>query len=353
MKFSTLLPVALMSFAMAAPVAEPQDIDFEAYESIEIIPDATAPIGVATLPVVTYDQESAIEDAVASAIDPADPDLTKRGSCLPQPAGNGPVTVPDTDTAFLADPVYSSAALSAAAPSGWFLVDGYKNLHASAASASYQTYVSSSLTSYDPSKCSAICASKAGCTSFNIFFERDPVIFTDKVNCPESASLTRIKCSFFGSAITVADATNDGQFTGKFHVVIAGSNAYTTSPQPIPGFTGPVSLGNATIKAPTSEGTYMGSQTFPQTQPYDPAVCAAACLEKTAYNIRHESSPGSARVCRFFDAYILYKNEQNPVFTCAYYTKTYGPPFATNFGQYNPARDHFTNEHSYTYTLDE
>lgn len=229
---------------MAAPVAEPQDIDFEAYESIEIIPDATAPIGVATLPVVTYDQESAIEDAVASAIDPADPDLTKRGSCLPQPAGNGPVTVPDTDTAFLADPVYSSAALSAAAPSGWFLVDGYKNLHASAASASYQTYVSSSLTSYDPSKCSAICASKAGCTSFNIckhhylyqthiqanvipVFERDPVIFTDKVNCPESASLTRIKCSFFGSAITVADATNDGQFTGKFHVVIAGSNGKT------------------------------------------------------------------------------------------------------------------------------
>lgn len=227
---------------MAAPVAEPQDIDFEAYESIEILPDVTAPIGVATLPAVTYDQESAIEEAVASAINPADPDLTKRGTCLDQPPGNGPVThSPDTAEAFAANSLYSSAALGAVTPTGWFLVDGYKNLNASAASPSYKTYVSSSLTSYDPSKCAAICASKAGCTSFNIckynnrcyllmeadinpVFERDPVIYTDKVDCPLAASLTRIKCSFFGSLITVADATNDGQYTGKFHVVTAGSN---------------------------------------------------------------------------------------------------------------------------------
>lgn len=117
-----------------------------------------------------------------------------------------------------------------------------------------------------------------------IVFERDPAIYTDSTNCPISTSVTRIKCSFFGSLISVADATNDGQFTGKFHVVTAGSNgkfnhtgntytnelisyvAYTTKPQSIPGFTGPVSLGNATIKAPTSEGTFMGSQTFPMTQ---------------------------------------------------------------------------------------
>ena len=153
---------------MAAPVAEPQDIDFEAYESIEVTPEVTAPIGVATLAVEAYDQGEAIEDAVAAAVDPVDPVITKRGSCLAQPAGNGPVTSPDTDTAFLANPAYSSAALNAPAPPGWFLVDGYKNLHASASHQSYQTYVSSSLTSYDPAKCAAICAAKAGCNSFNI-----------------------------------------------------------------------------------------------------------------------------------------------------------------------------------------
>ncbi|KAH7393273.1 hypothetical protein BKA64DRAFT_709623 [Cadophora sp. MPI-SDFR-AT-0126] len=352
MKLSAVLPVALLSLAMAAPVAEPQDIDFDAYEAIEIVPDATAPIGAFVPAANTYDQDSAIEEAVASAIDPADPDLTKRGNCLAAPPGNGPVTSsPDTAEAFLANPVYSSAALGAATPPGWFLVDGYKNLHASAASPTYMTYTSSSLTSYDPAKCAAICASKTGCTSFNIFFERDPVKNLDKTNCPDDASLTRIKCSFFGGLITVADATNDGQYTGVFHVVTAGSNAYTTKPQSIPGFTGPVSLGSASIKAPTSEGTYMGAQTFPQTQPYDPAVCAASCVEKSAYNLRHESTPGTARICRFFDAYILYKDGANPVFTCAYYTKSYDASFATNVGQYNAAGAHFTNEHSYTYTL--
>lgn len=43
-------------------------------------------------------------------------------------------------------------------------------------------------------------------------------------------------------------------------------SAYTTTPQSISGFTPPVSLGGATIKKPDSEDTYMGIQTFPQTQ---------------------------------------------------------------------------------------
>jgi len=76
-------------------------------------------------------------------------------------------------------------------------------------------------------------------------------------------------------------------------------------------------------------------------------------VKKGAYNLRHESAPGTARICRFFDAYIQYKDGANPVFTCTYYTKSYDASFATNFGQYNSAGNHFTNEHSYTYTLDE
>lgn len=89
-------------------------------------------------------------------------------------------------------------------------------------------------------------------------FERDPAIYVDSTNCPTASSLTRIKCSFFGAPITTADATNVGQYTGQFHVVIAGSNTYTTAPQPQPGYTGPVSIGNASIISPTSANTYMG-----------------------------------------------------------------------------------------------
>lgn len=96
----------------------------------------------------------------------------------------------------------------------------------------------------------------------------------------------------------------------------------------------------------------MGVQTFPMSQPYDPSVCAAACLKKSTYNLAHTVPVSDARLCIFFDAYILYKNGANGVFTCTYYTAVYGPPQATNKGQFNSAGDHFTIGHSYIYSLD-
>lgn len=96
----------------------------------------------------------------------------------------------------------------------------------------------------------------------------------------------------------------------------------------------------------------MGVQTFPMTQPYDPSVCATACEQKSAYNLRHTTPQSDARICVFFDAYILYKNGANGVFTCTYYTAIYGPPQATNFGQYDGSGNHFTIGHSYIYSLD-
>jgi hypothetical protein len=96
----------------------------------------------------------------------------------------------------------------------------------------------------------------------------------------------------------------------------------------------------------------MGVQTFPMTQPYDPSVCATACIAKSAYNLRHTVPSSAARICVFFDAYILYENGINGVFTCTYYTESWGLPYATNVGQYDAQHDHFTIAHSYTYTLD-
>lgn len=346
MQLISVVSVALLGFAAAAPVAEPQDIDFDAYNAIPNAPDITAPVGVVPQ-VVDYSPAGAAASAAAASIS----DLSKRGSCLPEPAGNYPTVTPDDPTDFLANPAFATAAESAVAPPGYFLAEGYQNLQASASDPSYLTYVSSQLTSYDPATCAALCTNIAGCVSFNIYFERDPSIYLDSVACPTAPSVTRIKCSFFGTAITVADATNVGQYQDDFQIVIAGSNVYTTAPQPLPGFTGPVSLGDAAISAPTADGTYMGVQTFPQTQPYDPSVCATACNEKSAYNTRHAVAGVAPRICVFFDAYILYKNGVNGVFTCTYYTEAYGPSYATNFGQYDSEGDHYTVAHSYTYTV--
>ena len=148
-----------------------------------------------------------------------------------------------------------------------------------------------------------------------------------------------------------SEAINFGQYTDAgFHIVIAGANAYTTAPQPQTGFDGPFSLGDATINAPPGTTTYMGVQTFPGTQPYDPAVCAAGCLAKTAYNSRHPNPDGSYRSCVFFDAYILLKDGANGQFTCTYYTNAYDSSWATNFGQTRDG-DTYTPFNSNTYKL--
>ncbi|KUJ19895.1 uncharacterized protein LY89DRAFT_682731 [Mollisia scopiformis] len=360
MKTSAVLSLALLGLATASPVALPQDIDFDSYDSIPVAVDKSAPVNPVVAPAaVSYDPSAAITSAVSAATAAVDADLNKReihlvekrGSCNASPAGNAPAVSPDTDIAFLTNPDFATAANGATPPPGYFLAVGYQNLAASASSPSYLTYISDPLTSYDPAQCATACNAMTGCVSFNIFFERDPSIYVDSVNCPTASSVTRIKCSFFGAPITVADATNAGQYTGNFHVVIAGSNTYTTAPQPLPGFTGPVSVNNASIISPTAANTYMGVQSFVMTQPFDPSVCAAACTEKSAYNTRHAVAGVAPRLCMFFDAYILYKNGANGVFTCTYYTQAYDKSYATNFGQYNSAGDHFTIGHSYLYSV--
>jgi len=51
-------------------------------------------------------------------------------------------------------------------------------------------------------------------------------------------------------------------------------------------------------------------------------------------------------------AYILYKNGENGVFTCAYYTIAYGENFAKNVGQYDNSGNHWTIGMSNGYYLD-
>jgi hypothetical protein len=134
----------------------------------------------------------------------------------------------------------------------------------------------------------------------------------------------------------------------------SGSSVYTTTPQPIPGFTGPVSLGDASINAPvTTPNTYIKVESFPMTQPFDPSVCTAACLGMNAYWLNHDNGdPTSVAndLCSFTVAYVLYKNGLNGVFTCTFYTQAWGPQYATNTGDWIGS-DHYTIGSSYSYTI--
>lgn len=143
-------------------------------------------------------------------------------------------------------------------------------------------------------------------------------------------------------------ATNIGQFKNTgYHVVIAGSNAYTTTPQSLPGYDGPYPVGDASINAPP--GPYMGVKTFTGSQPYDPSVCAAACNAITAALAAHPI-PGQPAACVFFDAYIMYANGANGQFTCTYYGEAFDSTYATNFGQTRGGVV-YTVGHSYTYKI--
>jgi len=153
--------------------------------------------------------------------------------------------------------------------------------------------------------------------------------------------LTYIKCSIFGGLLTTSAAKNSGQWQSNFHVVIAGSNIYiATAPKVPAGFTGPNFFGNKTINAPTG---YMGVQTFAQSQPYDPSVCAAACLKKSAFDMEQGlPSKSNPDICNFFVAYVLYKNGENGVFTCTYYNSAWSSSYATNDGQWDAQNNHYT-----------
>lgn len=165
-------------------------------------------------------------------------------NCNAQPLGAGPVPQPDTPEAFTASPAFSSAALGAQTPSGYKQV--FQNLDAAYSGYSYITY--SNLNSYDTAACAAVCDAYKGCSSFNIYFERDPTLAPGP-NCPNPPSTTNIRCALWGSAIDAKGATNNGQYREDFQVVIAGSNGYSKpgSPIDVPTYNPPQQCPNGAI----------------------------------------------------------------------------------------------------------
>ena len=207
------------------------------------------------------------------------------------------------------------------------------------------------LKTYDTIKCQQLCDAVDLCTAFNIYFERDPTKDPGAA-CPNPPSFTNIKCTLWGSGVTPETAKNEGQYRTDFHVVIAGSNGYTKDnpPSPIDGYTGPTRFGGA-INAPldsAGKNTYMGVKYFPGL--YDAGKCAAACSANTAYNSRHPRADGTYDVCKFFNAYLLSKNNVADGTYCSLYTQTWGKPYDTNFGQYRGS-DYYSVSSSYGFTL--
>ncbi|KAF2626483.1 hypothetical protein BU25DRAFT_343742 [Macroventuria anomochaeta] len=260
-------------------------------------------------------------------------------SCgAPLPGGGATVPGDGSTNAYLAtDSVLRSTARGAATPSDY--EQSFVDMTGSSQQIGYLTY--KNLDSYDPSACASFCDSEKYCQGFNIFYERDPK-FEPKDGCANPEPVTNIKCSIYGYNVASKAATNEGQWRGPqdangdtFHVVITGSNGYSKISKALPSvpdFKAGTSL-PAAINAPLDDGydTYSGMKLF-NDNPYDPALCAAACEAQTEYDVNHPAQDGSYKTCNFFTSYVLTKNDVPLGTYCSFYTRTWDSSYAVNTG---------------------
>lgn len=170
-------------------------------------------------------------------------------ACAVEPTGAGPVPTPDTAVAWAADAHWSKQALSEDVPNSY--QETFSNLNASVAGA-YGYLGFQYIGSYNAQKCANLCDSMDGCNSFNIYFERDPCL-SPAAACSNPESTTSIRCSFWSGQVDESSATYTGEMRDEFQVLVGGSNGYIrydgcTNP-PLPGYSQPEYLGNATILA--------------------------------------------------------------------------------------------------------
>ncbi|KAL8686169.1 MAG: hypothetical protein Q9224_005531, partial [Gallowayella concinna] len=292
--------ILLTLFGLTAAIPRPQLTDIQ---GVENGPD----------PVMVMPSYDVVEEAGATnkpAIAPRSRLYRRDGNCAVQPAGNGPVSSPDTPAAFLSNSVYPAMAENATIPDGYSMV--MQNGDGSLSASNYMGL--KTLKSYDTLGCASLCDQATGCQAFNMYVERDPSMDPNVDSCPNPPSTTNFKCTLWGATVSAAQATNKGQWRDSFQIVIAASNAYNraTPPPAIACYNGPAALPGA-INAPLNaqgQNTYLGYNFHPfsQSQGYDPSTCAVDCNAQTAYNRRHPAADGSYQTCVFFNAYVLSMN---------------------------------------------
>lgn len=268
--------------------------------------------------------------------------LRRRDACAPQRtiANTYEVNV-DTAEDFKSDPTIAHVANYAnPTPTGYF--QNFKNLPAANSAMNYLGY-SIFTTGYDVDSCASQCTSKPGCLAFNIYFERDPTL-EPGADCPNPPAFANIKCSFWGTGLDASTASNAGEYRADFHVVIAGSNAYTSYKLggPVAGWLGPQNLNNSIMSAPlwdcTNKWTYLGYRIL-QTGSVDPRLCAVACDSQTEYNTAHPAEGMPPVTCNAFGSYILSMTNATGSYQqgqmCTFYTAYWDRRFAVNTVAYD------------------
>ncbi|THX17621.1 glycoside hydrolase [Aureobasidium pullulans] len=328
------------ALAFATPV--PQQLDLSMADAIPTPENVTLPSDVSSQ-TVEFDIDAALEDAIVAVLtddntidvsdSTADPingttPIQKRAACSTVALGSGPTPSPDTAADFLKLASISTAANGASAPSGY--TESFKNVKAAANAYGYLGFTT--LTSYNVQTCADKCDKINGCNSINIYFERDPQTDPGNAECKNNnpASTTNIKCIFWGGPVTTENSVNAGQWRSKFQVVIAGANGYVKNSIATPtGYSSSAYYGAASIDAPkdcNGQSTFITSKVFTGS-PFDARLCATAC---DAQNIDHAKT--GAQQCRYFNTYILSRNNVALGQYCNLFTQAWTASQATYKG---------------------
>ncbi|GME47386.1 hypothetical protein GTA08_BOTSDO11651 [Neofusicoccum parvum] len=278
--------------------------------------------------------------------------------CTSLATGAGAIPTPDTASAFLAyAPFHASASAAAATAVPTNYLSNFTDLNGATQLSSYLTY--KTMDTYSAQTCADFCDATSLCTSFNIYFERDPSMDGNDDVCMLSTlpSTTNIKCALFGGSVSSDSATNTGQWRNQFQVVITGSNGYNKKPAVV---TPPdcnkgsknngwksgtkCSGGGAIIKA----GALMGQRFF--SGPYDPSLCAAYAEAQVAINKKSASiwTLWRYQPCNSFNAYAVIKNKKTVGTYCSLFNVDVTASTSTYFGG-KSGQDTFAVDNSNVY----
>ena len=178
------------SAAFATPV--PQGIDWDAVEGLDPVPAPTIPIVNADAQQTTVVFSATLAaSSVASAVyaDPTDTSLKRsidNSGCAVAPSAD------DTPENFASQKSFSDAATSAITPAGYY--QSYADQSGSSEGVyGYMGYTV--LDTYDVASCASSCNAIVGCSSFNIYYERDPSV-DPTASCSNPPSTTVIVSIF-------------------------------------------------------------------------------------------------------------------------------------------------------------
>ncbi|KAF2155843.1 hypothetical protein K461DRAFT_318512 [Myriangium duriaei CBS 260.36] len=208
--------------------------------------------------------------------------------------------VPNTATGFLTDTVMSGIAANAVTPPGYSQV--FNSLNGSANGIGW--YRLQMMATYDVAGCAAICNSDNNCNSFNIYFERDPLL-DPGTTCPNPDALVTVRCVMWTQYVSAYITRNYGQWRNSFVTLITGSNGYWQDnvPTAVAGFNTPVSLpGLVNVNTLNGVNPLVGTAFY--TGSYNASLCTNLCTQTTASNRAAALAKnwGLYQSCNFVDA---------------------------------------------------